>query len=109
MPMYDYACPACGAQAIDVWEPVVPSDIHECLNCKAIMVRSWFTHPPAVAGDECDITIKHGLCDEKTGEPVRYRSKSEIAREARRRGLINFVEHKGTPGGDRSKHTTRWV
>jgi hypothetical protein len=51
-------------------------------------------HPPAgparatfVIGDEIDVTIEHGMCDEHTGQPKRWRSRSELKREERRRGL----------------------
>jgi hypothetical protein len=54
-------------------------------------------------GDECDIEIKHGLCNED-GTPRRYRSKAEIAREATRRGLTSYVRHV-----DGDKHVSRWV
>lgn len=55
------------------------------------------------------ILIRHGLCDENTGEPVRYYSKTEIAKEAKRRGVVNWVEHVPERGSDKSRHTTRWV
>ena len=63
----------------------------------------------AVIGDEIDVTVRHGLCDEATGEPVRWRSREALAKEAARRGLTNTVEHKGSKGSDRSRSTTRWV
>jgi len=58
---------------------------------------------------EGGVLIEHGLCN-PDGTPKRYYSKSEIAAEAKRRGLVNWVEHipydKGT---DKSPHTVRWV
>jgi hypothetical protein len=56
------------------------------------------------------IDIPHALCNED-GSPRRYYSKSEIAREAKKRGWVNCVEHVPDPksGSDKSKHTTRWV
>jgi hypothetical protein len=56
------------------------------------------------------IEIRHGLCN-SDGTPRRYYSKSEIDREAKKRGLVNRVEHIPVPGSgsDRSKHTSRWV
>jgi hypothetical protein len=55
------------------------------------------------------VEIRHGLADPVTGEPVRYYSKSEMRREAKRRGLINLVEHVPQRGSDKSPHTVRWV
>jgi hypothetical protein len=64
----------------------------------------------AVIGDDIPggVLIEHGLVN-ADGSPRRYYSKSEMAAEAKRRGLLNLVEHKGTRGSDRSPHTTRWV
>lgn len=63
-----------------------------------------------VAPDEIPggVEIKNGLCN-PDGTPRRYYSRSEIAREAKRRGLVNAVEHIASPGSDRNKHTQRWV
>lgn len=36
---------------------------------------------PAVIGDEVDIYVRHGICDEN-GNPKRFRSKSELRRAA---------------------------
>jgi len=52
--------------------------------------------------------IEHGLVG-PNGEPQRFYSKSEIAREAKRRGLVNIVEHIPERGSDKSPHTSRWV
>ena len=49
------------------------------------------------------IDIRHGLCN-PDGSPRRYYSKTEIAKEAARRGYTNHVEHI-----DGSKHTSRWI
>jgi hypothetical protein len=53
------------------------------------------------------VLIKHGLCD-ANGDPVRYYSKSAIAAEAKKRGLVQRVEHVPLRGSDKSPHTTRW-
>jgi len=52
--------------------------------------------------------IRHGLCNED-GSPRRYYSKSEMAKEAKRRGLENRVRHVSAPGTDKAPHTTRWI
>lgn len=55
------------------------------------------------------IEIKHGICNED-GSPRRYYSKSEMARAAKAKGLVNMVEHVVDPksGSDKSPHTTKW-
>ena len=93
---------------IDCYEPT-EAPVVKCTTCGYYTERVWLQKSTAVIGDEIDITIRHGLCDEKTGEPVRYRSKAEIARVAKKRGLVNYVVHEGRKGGDTSPHTTRWV
>jgi len=45
----------------------------------------------AVHGDEIDIEIRHGICNED-GSPKRYRSKSDIRRAAAERGLTIMGE-----------------
>ena len=52
--------------------------------------------------------IRHGICNED-GSPRRYYSKSEMAAEAKRRGLVNHVVHIGKRGTDKSPHTSRWI
>jgi hypothetical protein len=110
-------CGTCGRELIDVFAKVEErqrlcgTPVQACggeIPCPGIMERMWMTKPPAVIGDEIDITIRHGLCSED-GTPRRYTSKSEIAREAKRRNLYNRVEHRGAKGGDKSKFTTRHI
>jgi hypothetical protein len=56
------------------------------------------------------VLIYHGICN-SDGTPRRYYSKSEMTKEAKRRGLVNHVEHKTDPksGSDKNPHTTRWI
>ena len=54
------------------------------------------------------VEIRHGICNED-GTPRRYYSRSEMEKEAKRRGLTNLVEHIPEKGSDKSKHTTKWV
>jgi hypothetical protein len=61
-----------------------------------------------VVGDECDVTVRHGLCHEN-GEPRRFRSKAEMAKVAAAKGLTNYVRHVGSKGSDKSAHTQRFV
>lgn len=102
--MFDFLCPSCGTQNIDV---LCKSSERKVCTCGTLMDRVWLTKPPAAIGDEIDIEIKNGLCN-TDGSPRRFTSKAEIARAAKEKGLVNVVEHIGRPGSDKSKHTTRW-
>ena len=108
MPMYDRVCPD-GHKMIDCWEPITVPAV-ECKDCGKPTERAWLEHPGNVIGDDIPggIEIKHGLCNED-GSPRRYYSKSEIAAEAKRRGLVNRVEHTTEKGTDKNRHTTKWV
>ena len=108
MPMYDYIAED-GCQLIDVWEPIGSTVIHRC-DHDLTMRRAWVSKPPAVIGDDIPggVEIKHGLCN-RDGTPHRYYSKSEMAKEAKKRGLENYVVHQPEKGSDRSKNTQRWV
>lgn len=125
MPFYDRRCNLCGHTQIDVYEPVgapnkpCPAKTHvefepDCnvqhadYPCGGTMERAWLSSAPGVIGDECDVVVRHGICNED-GSPRRYRFKSEMRAEAKRRGLVNTVEHIGAPGSDKSAHTTRWT
>lgn len=46
---------------------------------------------PAMIGDEIDIWVKNGICNDD-GSPKRYRSKSEIRAAAAARGLVIYGE-----------------
>jgi len=55
-------------------------------------------------------TIPGGMVIENlTPQPKRYYSHSEIKHEAEMRGLTPYVVHVGTPGSDKSPHTSRWI
>ena len=85
-----------------------------CDKCgKDLVISEWPFCPHGfgnynAVGDEIDVTIKHGLCHEN-GEPRRYRSRAEMKRVMKERGLVNRIEHIGKGGSDKSDHTTRWV
>lgn len=86
-----------------------------CEKCnEAIEVGDWPFCPHGkvthnVITDEIPggVWIRHGLCNED-GTPRKYYYKSEIAAEAKRRGLVNRVEHRTEPGTDKSRHTSKW-
>lgn len=81
--------------------------------CVELKVGDWpfCPHPNAVTynaiGDECDVWIRHGLCNED-GTPKHYTSKEQIRKDAQAAGLTNMVRHVGENGTDKAKHTTRW-
>lgn len=106
--LIDIVCPTCGWRQIDKLLPhgvAYPS----CPECQTTTERLWsYGSSASVVGDECDVTIKHGLCH-ADGTPRRFTSKAEIAREATKRGLTNHVTHQPMRGSDKSPHTTRWV
>ena len=110
MPIYDRKG-ACGHIMFDCYEPVTPPEV-KCSECGAPTERVWLGKANSVIPDDIPggVWIRHGLVDENTGEPVKYYSKSEIAKEAKRRGLVNLVEHVTDPksGSDKSKFTTKW-
>lgn len=62
-----------------------------------------------VIGDDIPggLEIRHGLVHED-GSPMKFYSKSAIEKEAKKRGLVNRVEHTTPPGSDKAPHTTRW-
>lgn len=59
-------------------------------------------------GDECDVWMKHGLCNED-GTPKHYTSREQIRKDAEKAGLTNVVRHIGLKGSDKSPFTSRWV
>jgi hypothetical protein len=107
--LIDTVCPGCGDVHVDVWIDTTRPRFPLCARCGQAHVR----HRRASAAAHSDsyrggIWIEHGLCH-PDGEPRRYDSQSEIDREAKRRGLVNWVEHTPDPGSDRSATTQRFV
>ncbi len=110
MPMYDRRC-SNGHDNIDCLEPIVAKEVVPCRECGASTERVWIGgRTAAVIPDEIPggVWIKHGICN-PDGSPRKYYSKSEMAKEAQRRGLVNVVEHRTGRDTDKSSHTTRWV
>lgn len=108
MPFYDKSCRSCGAVTIDVLEAVYAAPA--LCQCGGETERVWLGKASSVTPDDIPggYWVKHGLCNDD-GTPRKYYSKSEMRREAARRGLENHVVHIGTQGGDRSKITSRWI
>jgi hypothetical protein len=61
-----------------------------------------------VIGDECDVWMRHGLCN-ADGSPRHYTSKEAIRRDEKKAKLTNYVEHRPYKGSDKSPFTSRWV
>jgi hypothetical protein len=103
-----WICEACGHKQEGLSWDYTLAPIH----CKKPMEPDYGggTMSAAVIGDSIPggLVIRHGLCN-PDGTPRKYYSKSEINAEAKRRGLMNVVEHVPEPGTDKSKHTTKWV
>lgn len=111
MPMYDRLCidNECKTELIDCWEPIEAPEV-KCPKCGKETERAWIGKVSGVIGDDIPggVWIRHGICNED-GTPRKYYSKSEMAKEAERRNLINRVEHvPDSQGTDKAKHTTRW-
>ncbi len=127
MPIYDKRCNVCGHTVLDTYESVhapkiscpqrTPFEFYNdedghpiegSIACEGTLERVWLGHASNVIGDECDVWVRHGICNED-GTPRHYRFKSEMRAEAKRRGLVSHVEHIPQRGSDKSPHTSRWV
>lgn len=108
MPIYDLTCPE-GHEQIDVLLKL--GERPPCPQCGQPTETLWRSASSVIADDiPGGIEIRHGLCNED-GTPRRYYSKSEMAKEAARRGLVNYVTHTTDPrsGSDKNPHTKRWT
>lgn len=102
MPRFDQRCPTCQWQGEVIVEPFVNP---ACPTCGGQTERLWVSSAD-IHGDE----IPGGLEIENLGpDPITFYSKSEIVKEARRRGLEPMVRHVPLPGTDRSPYTTNWA
>lgn len=80
-----------------------------CQTCGEPTETLWTpTSVPNIVPDDIPggVEIRHGLCWED-GTPRKFYSKSEIARAAKEKGLINLVEHVPVPGTDKALYTTK--
>src|SRR5262245_46373257 len=102
--LIDTICPGCGDTHVDVWIDTHDPRYPLCSVCRLPMARRHTTAPAAHSDSyRGGVWIEHGLCY-ADGSPRRYDSQTEIDREAKRRGLVNLVEH-----SDRSETTQRFV
>src|ERR1700674_5332253 len=101
--MYDFKCPACGAEQ----EQIPPIGIlPPCRACGGPTEKFWGTRFPSVVGDEIDETIEN-----LTAQPQHFTSRSEKRLFMKLHGFEEKVRHVGMPGdgSDKSPFTTRWT
>lgn len=107
MRMIDLRCAKCERIQPDHLERDEDKTRPDC--CGLPMERVFLpTERGNVIGDECDIVVRNGLCM-PDGSPQRFRSKEALRKAEAKAGLTNYVVHRGTKGGDRSKHTSKWT
>ena len=105
MPVYDLTC-VNGHEQRDKYLKL--GERPPCPEC-GLPTETLWDSPPNVIGDDIPggYVVRHGLVNED-GSPRKYYSKSEMLKEAKRRGLANIVTHVTAPDTDKSKHTTKW-
>jgi len=108
VPNYDVTCTACEADELDVLLPSWQTPVPPCPVCLGPREKVWRAKANAVIGDECDVWVKHAICNDD-GTPKRYRSKQAMKEAAAAKGMVNHVEHIAGPGSDKNKHTQRWI
>lgn len=106
MPLYDMKCESCSREWVRY--STIDNRKQPCEECGGVVEQVF--KAAAVIGDDIPggIWIRHGLCNED-GSPKKYYCKSDIAKEAAKRGLENLVRHVGDKGSDKSKNTVKWV
>lgn len=64
-----------------------------------------------VTGDDIPggLEMKNLFPPNPDGSPKKFYSKSAVAQAAKALGYHNHVEHLGSKGSDKSKHTVRWI
>lgn len=106
MPIYDLICSNNHIQR-DLYLKV--GERPPCPECGATTDTYWESSA-SVIPDEIPggMWVHHGICNED-GTPRKYYSKSEMAAEAKRRGLVNLVRHAPESlESDKSRHTIKW-
>lgn len=94
--MYDRTCTFCPAILVDCLEPITAPEV-PCPECGKATVRTWLPDRGdgggGVIGDDIPggMWVRHGICN-PDGSPRKYYSKSEMAREAAKRGLVNHSD-----------------
>lgn len=106
MPTYDYKCRECDKE----FERITSisnrnSQVCECGSEVDRVYKANSVIPDEIPGG---VLIENGLCN-ADGSPRRYYSKSEIEREAKKRGYTNYVQGEHTGKYEGEKKVSRWV
>ena len=105
MPVYDFACTACGL-AEERIVSMASRDAQTCTRCHAPLTRCFIGRAPTMIPD----SIPGGVVVENlTPQPKRFYSRTEINDEMRVHGVRAHVRHVGVQGSDKNPHTTRWI
>lgn len=78
-----FSCEKCPTQTLSVIYKDGARLCHSCYD----EAKGGSSKAPFVHGDECDVIIKHGVCN-PDGTPKRYRSKSAIREAAYQAGYF---------------------
>jgi hypothetical protein len=107
--MFDRQCTECEVIREDCLEPFAAPEV-SCAACGARTERVWLQKAAGVIGDDIPggQWVHNGICN-PDGSPRKYYSKSDMAREAAKRGYMNYVVHQPPNDSDKSRHTSRWV
>ena len=109
--LIDAMCPGCGDVHVDVWVDTANLTLPWCHACRVPLIRhrqsaiASAVHADSFRGG---YWVEHGLCN-ADGSRRRYDSRSEMATEARRRGLVSTVVHAPEPGTDKATETQRFL
>lgn len=103
MPLFDRRCSSCGWFKADCIERAADRE-RACPACGAATAREW-NSPPAMIPDTYETPVVDTVMDK---EPHVWTSRSQHRDAMRARGIVEGVQHLGSPGSDKSKHTTRW-
>jgi len=102
MPKFDQHCLTCDWHGEIV---VAPFAMPPCPQCGGETERLWTTAAKSITDE-----IPGGTWIENLGhQPMQFFNKSDIVKEAKRRGLEPCVRHVPIPGTDKSPHTTSWA
>lgn len=103
MPMYDVRCPQGHADEMFAHGA---DRLESCRTCGSPVERLLM---PARTSAHSDDVPGGFWIENMAAEPLFFRSKSEHRRKMKELGLVPHVRHVGTQGGDKSRHTSRWV
>lgn len=105
MKRIDLECPKCGVRKHDLY---LKSDA-TYPTCECGTQMEWLPSAGGtVIGDDIPggYDVRHGLCH-ADGSPRRYYSRSEMRKEAEKRGLVNHVERGASDKKDYDRATRK--